>query len=65
MSDEQSRFEEDYEIWKSLPEYHRIAIADIFRTLVNLALKALGLPRAAASPPSPEPPKPARRREAP
>lgn len=62
MSEEQRRFEEDYEIWKELPIIHKIAIGDAFRALINLALKLLGLQRPAEPPPShqlsnPEPPR--------
>ena len=65
MSDEQRRFQEDYEIWQDLPDVQRIAIGEIFHNLIADVLALLRPHTKPEYPPSPERPAPAPRRKGP
>lgn len=60
-----TRFDDDVEIFRDLPDAQKIAIGEAFHSLITAALIALRLRSPAETPPSQQPSPPATRREAP
>ena len=54
MSNQQRRFEEDYEIFTGLPEQQKIDIGDAFHFMINAVLTALRIRPPVELPPSSE-----------
>ena len=49
----QTRFDDDVEIYRGLPDAQKIAIGEAFHILINAVLTALRSPQPPAPPPSP------------